>query len=263
MQLKSSPFQVFQTVILALFLRELKTRFGESRLGPIWVIMEPLVHIVVMLLIFSVLMGRMMPEIPYSLFLVTGLVPFFLFKNIVTNLMNSIQANKALFSYRPVRPIAVYLARTLLDTIIYTSIFIFIIIILSWFGAVDVSISNPLELLLTLAMIVLFGLSVGILFSIVVHKFPFFKIVINVLMTLLYFISGVMFPLWVIPSQYLPYLLYNPVLHLIELFRESFFSYYPVTNGISIEIPIFSTLVFGYIGLWFYVKREIYLKSST
>jgi len=261
--LKSSPFHVFQTVVLALFLRELKTRFGENRLGPIWVVGEPLIHIVVMLLIFSVFIGRMMPEIPYSLFLVTGLVPFFLFKNIVTNLMHSIQANKALFSYRPVRPIAVYVARTLLDTIIYSSIFIFIIIALSWFGAVDISIPHPLELLFILAMIILLGLSLGILLSILIHKFPSLKIVVNVFMTLLYFISGVMFPLWVIPSQYLPYLLYNPVLHLIELFRESFFAYYPLTNGISFEIPIFSILIVGYIGLWFYVKREKYLKSST
>ncbi|MFZ3053055.1 MAG: ABC transporter permease [Sulfuricurvum sp.] len=256
-------FKVFRSVVLALFIRELKTRFGESRIGYIWVIVEPLIHILVMLILFSVFMGHAMPEVPFSLFLVTGMVPYFLFKNIVNSVMNSVPANKALFSYRPVRPIAVYVARTLVETMIYVAIFISIIFGMMWFGIEDITIGNPLELLFVLGMLIVLGLTIGIVLSIVTHKFPFLKMLVGVFMTLLYFISGVMFPLWVIPSQYLPYLLCNPVLHLIELFRESFFTYYPLTDGVSIGLPIVSILVFGYIGLWFYEKREIYLKSST
>jgi capsular polysaccharide transport system permease protein len=87
--------------------------------------------------------------------------------------------------------------------------------------------------------------------------------IISVIMTLLYFASGIMYPLWIIPSKYLFYLEYNPVLHLVELFRESFFSYYPLVDGISFELPILFILVVAFVGLWFYEKREIYLKSST
>jgi capsular polysaccharide transport system permease protein len=72
-----------------------------------------------------------------------------------------------------------------------------------------------------------------------------------------------MYPLWIVPSEYIAYLEYNPVLHLIELFRESFFDYYPHIDGISAELPVWMTLCIGFVGLWFYAKRETLLRSST
>lgn len=261
--MKSSPFQVFQTVVSALFLRELKTRFGESRLGYLWIIVEPMIHIVVLLIIFGVFRGRMMPQVPFPLFLVTGLVPYFLFQHIVNALMGSIPANLALFSYKPVRPIAVYVTRTILETLIYGVIFSLILIGFMWFGIASVSIAFPLELIGVTLLIIMFSIAVGIALSLLIHKIPSTKIVVRIGLMLLYFLSGIMYPLWIIPSEYVAYLEYNPVLHLIELFRELFFSYYPHVDGISVALPLWATLCIGCIGLWFYTKRETLLRSST
>jgi len=259
----SSPFQVFRTVIFALFLRELKTRFGESRLGYFWIIIEPMIHIVMLLVIFSVFRSQMMPQVPFSLFLITGLVPYFLFQHIVNALVGSIPANLALFSYKPVKPFAVYVARTFLEVLIYGTIFTLIILSFEWFNIVPVAIGFPLELLGVTALIIFFSMAIGIALSILTHKFPTLKIVIKIALSLLYFLSGIMYPLWIVPSQYLVYLEYNPLLHLVEMFRESFFSYYPHIEGISLTLPIWVILVVGYVGMWFYTKRESLLRSST
>lgn len=256
-------FSVFRSVVLALFIRELKTRFGESRLGYAWVILEPMMHIVMLLVIFSVFQDRMMPQVPFSLFLVTGLIPYFLFQHIANALMGSVPANLALFSYKPVRPIAVYATRTMLEVLIYGTIFGIILIGFWWFDLAPIQIGFPLELFGVTALIILFSVVIGIVLSIVIHKFPSLKMAVKIMFTLLYFLSGIMYPLWIIPSQYLVYLQYNPLLHLIELFRESFFSYYPHIEGISYFLPLWTILVVGYIGMWFYVKREPILRSST
>lgn len=261
--MKSSTFKVFRTVVLALFLRELKTRFGESRFGYIWIILEPMMHIVMLLVIFGVFKDRMMPQVPFSLFLATGLVPYFLFQHIVNALIGSIPANMALFSYKPVRPIAVYVTRTILETLIYGVIFSFILIGFMWFGTTSVTIAFPLELIATTLLIVLFSVAVGLVLSLLVHKLPSVKIAVKIVFTLLYFLSGIMYPLWIIPSGYLTFLEYNPILHLVELFRESFFPYYPHVDGISVAFPLWITLCIGFIGLWFYTKRETLLRSST
>ncbi|HEX5329463.1 ABC transporter permease [Sulfuricurvum sp.] len=261
--MNTSPLQIFRSVIFALFLRELKTRFGESRLGYAWIVLEPMLHIVMLLVIFSVFSNQMMPQVPFSLFLITGLIPFFLFKHIAMALMGSIPANLALFSYKPVKPFSVYITRTILEVLIYGAIFGLILVVFWWFSLVPFSIAFPLELIGTTVLIILFSVSIGIALSVLVHKFESLRMLVNIAFTLLYFLSGIMYPLWVIPSEYLRYLQYNPLLHLIEMFRESFFSYYPQVEGISLTLPFWTILVMGYIGMWFYTKRESLLRSST
>lgn len=263
MDLVLQYFLVFRSVVLALFIRELKTRFGESRLGYAWVIIEPMLHIVMLLVIFSVVRDRMMPQVPFSLFLITGLIPYFLFQHIANALMGSIPANLALFSYKPVRPIAVYATRTMLETLIYGTIFGIILLAFWWFDLAPVQIGFPLELFGISGLIILFSVAVGIGLSILIHKFPSLKMAVKIMFMLLYFLSGIMYPLWIIPSEYLVYLQYNPLLHLIELFRESFFSYYPHIEGISCFLPVWSILFIGYIVMWFYTKRETILRSTT
>ena len=261
--MKLDNFSAFRNVVLALFIRELKTRFGGSKLGYAGVIVEPLLHIVFLILVFSFLRGQMMPQIPFILFMITGLIPYFLFKNIASSLMGSIKGNLALFSYKPVRPFAVYVARTILEVMIYGAIFGIVLGVIWWFDIVPFHIAHPLELLGSIALIVLFAMTFGIILSLVDHVFPSIKIIVNVLLSLLYFLSGVMFPIWIVPSDYLYYLEWNPVLHLIEIFRESFFSSYPQVYGISVSYPFWWVLVMGYIGMWFYSKRESHLRSST
>lgn len=258
-----NKFSIFNSVVFALFIRELKTRFGESRLGYAWVIIEPMLHIVMLLTIFAVFRDRMMPQVPFMLFLVTGLIPYFLFQHIASALMGSIPANLALFTYKPVRPIAVYATRIILEVLIYGTIFGIILIGFWWLDIAQVQIGFPLELLLVSILIVCFSSVVGIALSLLIHKLPSLKIAVKIMFTLIYFLSGIMYPLWIIPSQYLVYLEYNPLLHLIEMFRESFFSYYPHVEGISYTIPLWTILIIGYIGMWFYTKRETLLRSST
>mgnify|MGYP001545718786 FL=1 len=75
-------------VVEALFLRELKTRFGKNRrLGYFWVVGEPMTHILFFLVIFTLIRARTIPQVPIEMFLVTGFVPFFMFRNIVTQIM--------------------------------------------------------------------------------------------------------------------------------------------------------------------------------
>ena len=57
MQFRNS-WQIQRAVFLALFIRELKTRFGKYRLGFFWAMIEPIVHILVLTILFSLLRDR-------------------------------------------------------------------------------------------------------------------------------------------------------------------------------------------------------------
>ncbi|HAX2293506.1 TPA: ABC transporter permease, partial [Escherichia coli] len=51
-----SGFEVQKAAVHALFLRELRTRFGKYRLGYLWAVLEPAAHLLIMLAIFGFFM---------------------------------------------------------------------------------------------------------------------------------------------------------------------------------------------------------------
>ena len=77
-----SGLEVQKAAVKALFLREIKTRFGKYRLGYLWAALEPMAHMLIMLAIFGYVMHRTMPDISFPVFLINGIIPFFVFSNI-------------------------------------------------------------------------------------------------------------------------------------------------------------------------------------
>ncbi|MCW1683773.1 ABC transporter permease, partial [Campylobacter jejuni] len=130
-------------VIHALFFRELKTRFGANRhLGYLWVVGEPMSITLAITAIVTIIREyhhQVMPEgISIFMFLISGIMPYFMFRSIVTQLMNGTQANLALFAYKPVKPIHVFIARTLLEFCILFCDFYHCAFFSGWFFRFDV-----------------------------------------------------------------------------------------------------------------------------
>ena len=81
--------QVMYAAVRALFLRELQTRFGQYRLGYFWILLEPALHIGFMLILFGTVRQRMVPSMDYEVFLVNGILPFFMFRRIATQALKA------------------------------------------------------------------------------------------------------------------------------------------------------------------------------
>jgi capsular polysaccharide transport system permease protein len=75
----------------------------------------------------------------------------------------------------------------------------------------------------------------------------------------LFFISGVFFSVQVIPPEYWPFLLWNPIFHAIELTREAVAPGYSVPQA-SLAYLAFSTMVSLTVSLVFYRRVEQRLK---
>ncbi len=85
-------------VMCALVFRELKARFGNIRyLGYIWVVGETMSVVLLVTIIGTVIREyhhQIMPEgISIFMFLISGIMPFFMFRSIVTQIMNGIGEN--------------------------------------------------------------------------------------------------------------------------------------------------------------------------
>lgn len=243
-------------VLFALLLREFQTRFGSRRMGAFWMIFEPAIHVFVMLFIFSVIRARSVQGMDYPLFLLSGLIPFFMMRNIAKNLMNSVDANKALFVYPNIKILDTYIARSLVEIIIYSTIYLIFLFCLGYWFGFDVSIAHPVSFFGALLTGILFSFGLGILLSILSQAFPSIKSFVGIMFMAMYFISGILFPLWIIPEKYLHWILWNPYAHIISNIRDSAFTYYPSIQGVSVTYPTISTIVMLFCALGLYNVRK-------
>lgn len=255
-----SGLEVQQAAVKALFLREIKTRFGKYRLGYFWAILEPAAHLLVLLTIFGFIMHRTMPDISFPVFLLNGLIPYFLFSNIATRSIGAIEANQGLFNYRPVKPIDTIISRALLETLIYSGVYIILMCVVALFGE-QFSVSSILTLVLTWSLLVIFSFGVGLIFMVLGKTFPETEKFLPIMIKPLYFVSCVMFPLHAIPKEYWPYLLWNPLIHVVELSRESVVAGY-VSEGVSLNYLGLCALLAVFVGLALYRTREEAMLTS-
>lgn len=254
-----SPLEITRSVIFALILREMRGRFGRVRLGAYWVLLEPLAHLCAIGAIMT-MRGRSAPGHDFLVFLLMGLSPFLLFKNITLKLMGGVEANKSLFAYKQIQPFDAFAARAIVEFCIAAMVFLIIYTALTWYG-LDTRIFHPIEWLFVLTLGIIFSFSLGIIFSIIAEEIPESKLILRLIFMPLYFLSGIIFSIQQMPAKYMEYLLWNPYLHIIDLLRASTFQYYRLLNGVSIEFVIKVTVVTTFLALVAYRARKFRLMS--
>src|SRR6185436_12434883 len=103
----------FRELVYFLALRDVKVRYKQTALGVAWVLLQPLLAMGIFSIVFGS-RGLTTAGVPYSLFVVSGLVPWFYFSNATSGASGSIVGNTQLISkvYFPrlAIPLAVVLA---------------------------------------------------------------------------------------------------------------------------------------------------------
>ncbi|HDX4725960.1 TPA: ABC transporter permease [Escherichia coli] len=257
---RRSGFEVQIAAVKALFLREIKTRFGKYRLGYLWALLEPTAHLIILIGIFGYIMHRTMPDISFPVFLLNGLIPYFLFSNIAVRSIGAINSNQGLFNYRPIKPIDTIISRTLLEALIYSGVYIILMSIVGLLGE-EFSFLNIIILAATWGLLIIFSLGIGLIFTVLGKTFPETEKFLPIMIKPLYFISCVMFPLHSIPKIYWGYLLWNPLVHVVELSRQSVVPGY-ISEGVSINYLAFFSLVVFFVGLCLYRFKEEAMLTS-
>lgn len=217
-----TALQIQRSVVLAFFIRELRTRFGNSRLGYYWALIEPLSHVFVLTIFFGALGRHAMPGIEFPLFIITGVFPFFFFRYVADRSADAVSANRALLAYRYVRPLDDIWARVLLELMIFIFGFVFFLLLAAYLGF-HVAPYRPLEVVCAYGALFIFSIGFGIIIGVVSALYPESKKIFSFINRPLYFVSGVFAPLSAVPAEYRYLLLWNPILHALELARESYF----------------------------------------
>src|ERR671934_926480 len=104
----------FRELVYFLALRDVKVRYKQTTLGVAWVLLQPLLAMGIFSVVFGQIARLPSEGVPYPLFVVAGLVPWFYFANATAGASGSIVGNTQLISkvYFPrlVIPLAAVLA---------------------------------------------------------------------------------------------------------------------------------------------------------
>jgi capsular polysaccharide transport system permease protein len=248
-----SGWKVQRAVLSALFLREAVNRLSAGRAAWLWLLLEPLAHLIFLMTLFGFVFHRVIGGVEGAVFIVVGLCGFFTARNTATRSMEAVNANSALFAYRQVLPVDTVLVRAALEGFL---MLITTLLILAGAGLLGLQVvpHDPFTVLLAAGGLWLSGTGLGLVLSVVADLVAEIGKLVRILFTPLYFISGVMFPAMTVPQPYRDWMFYNPFLHGIEILRGGFFAQFHMAPEASLAYLYGFALIVIFFGLALHVR---------
>jgi len=229
-----NPLSVSFAVWRAIFLREALDRLFDMRFAWFWLLAEPVLHMGFIAFIFSVIRMRTVGNADVVVWIIVGMLAFFLFRRTAVQVTHAVDSNRPLFTYRQVKPFDPAIARAVLEAFVMAIISLLILGFVSLLGHE----TFPADALLVMEAVIgiwLFGVGYGLIASVLMALVSEMEHVLKILMMPLYMVSGVILPMVNIPLPFREILMINPIAHGLELVRMGFFPYYHTVPGLSLS----------------------------
>lgn len=248
-----SPLAITLSVWKALFLREALSRLLSRRDAWLWLLLEPVIHIAFIVFLLTSIRMRFVGGIDAVIWVMIGLLAFFMFQRTGTQVMNAISANQALFAYRQVRPVDTVIVRGVLECLLMILISAILAAGAGLFGH-DVIPTDPLTVLSALFGLWIFGLGYGLMTSVASELIPELGKVIGLMIRPLYVLSGVIWPIASVSQPYRDWLLLNPIVHGLEAARLGFAPYYHAAPELNLAYLYGTAMITVFVGLALHVR---------
>jgi capsular polysaccharide transport system permease protein len=251
---KRTSLTIFTSVIRALFLREIQTRFGSQSMGYFWAIFDAMFMVLIFAGLRSAISKHDMNGVDFPVFLASGFLAFYLWKNIISKSLGAFSSNKALFNYVQVKPIDTLITRFIIEVLVSSIATVVFLAIGLYFGY-DISVYNFNMVMLAVTWFALFGFAIGLFGAVVGTFYQNFVKILNIIISPMMFISAIMYTVDSLPPVLQQIILYNPVVHFMEMIHGYYFSEL-TTRFIDYQYMFYWTFIPLFFGLYFYKKAE-------
>lgn len=197
--------------------RDLKTRYSQTALGPLWIIIDPLFNMFVYTVIFGIIARLPSGNTPYAVFTFTALLPWDFFRDAMGSGTSSLLSERHLIS-------KVYFPRLLLPlSRIISSILDFFVSLVILIGMMFYFKITPTwgVLMLPVFMLVaaMSGLGVGFWFSGIIVKYRDFGTISGFLVRVWMYATPVVYSSTLVPEKWKTLYQLNPMTNVIDGFR--------------------------------------------
>lgn len=201
--------------------RELAGRYKGTIMGVLWLFLQPLMMVVVYSFVFSVIMKVRIPGMDnsfhFALYLMTAMMPFFAFQDALLAASNSLFTNSSLI-HKSTLPVVLLPLVPMLATVVTEVIALVIIMLAAFF------LLNQLSWYLLLVPILVFirlclSVAIGYILAILSVFIQDLRQALGLLLTMLMFLTPILYPASMIPAELLPINNLNPLFHLLDAYR--------------------------------------------
>lgn len=225
LELNLRELLAYKDLLFRLVRKEFLLRYQQTLLGPVWVLIQPILTVAMYVLIFNRMLNISTLDTPPILFYLTGITLWSLFSDIFlgtssTFVQNAEVFNKVFFP-RVIAPLSVVLLHGI-RFLIQLGLLLIILLYYYFRGEValpGVAILLSIPVVIITAMIALGG---GLIFSVITAKYRDLSNLLYLIVSLLMFACPIFYPLAFV-YQKVQWLVYaNPLSSLFELFRYAF-----------------------------------------
>lgn len=235
------PFTSFKFLLYQLTQKEIKARYKQSIIGYAWVLLNPLSQLFVYSFVFSVVFRFPTGNIPYPIFLFAALLPWTFFQTSILSATNSLVSHADLLKKVSFpRETIVYAAVASKVVDFFFSVLVFIVLILYYQVPLSVSFIYFFPLFL-IQLLLTTGISLVLAAANLFYRD--IQYVANLLMLLWFYVTPIVYPLAMVPQEYIWLYKLNPMVGLVEGYRSALFGYPFETTIIAWAVGI-SVLIF-------------------
>ena len=245
----------YRDLIILFVKRDITTAYKQTILGPVWIVINPLLSTVVFTVIFGVIADIPTDGVPQFLFYLSGNILWGFFSSCLNRGSGTFLGNARLFGkvYFPrlVMPIS-GIIYNLINFLLQTVVFVILVIVYSLIGA---NVHPNIFILFTPLLVLhtaLLGTAIGLIISSITTKYRDLNVLVSFGVSLLMYITPVVYPISKVPENFRWLMLLNPVAPIVESYRYAFLGcgsfpwpYLLISLAVTIILLIWGVLVFN------------------
>ncbi|GAK50583.1 ABC transporter permease protein [Candidatus Moduliflexus flocculans] len=207
----------YRDLLYFLLWRDVKGRYKQMALGPLWIVIHPLLNMVIFSLVFGVVAKLPSNGVPYPIFTYTAILPWTFFASAVTGATHSLLSNSHLIAKVYFPRLIVPIVSVLAGVIDFSISFVILLGMMAYYGYFPgwKILTLPLFLLLAAAI----GLAVGLWCATWVMHYRDVAQLVSYLVRGWMYVTPVVYAMSIIPERWQPLYRLNPMTNVIEGFR--------------------------------------------
>ncbi|HEY6578827.1 MAG TPA: hypothetical protein VIY09_05855 [Rhizomicrobium sp.] len=218
-------------IIRALAIRDIQSQQTGLAYGLGWVFFDTFLAFAGLLIMKVAIRGYGgIPGIPVVTYLVSGLVPWLMFSSMYHLPDGAIKRSKNLLHLPVVTELDLVLAAAVRGFLIYSIVFVVLATLAAFYDGIGFP-RFPLGIMLMFLSMFIMGIGLGFILMILSRLYAPAGKFVGFFMRFSMILSGVIFQVAMFPSSALPYLAWNPLLHVEELLRTYWFYSYHTPIG--------------------------------
>jgi ABC-2 type transport system permease protein len=238
-------FIKYRHLLKELVIRDIKVKYKRSILGLLWTLLNPLFTMIVLSIVFSNIFQNNIEN--YPVYFIVGQVMFTFFSESTSMAMESIIGNSQLIK-KVYIPKYIFPLSKVLSTfvnLLFALIAVILVVLVMKIKITIAIIFSPLALI----YILIFSMGIGLILASINAFFRDMRHLYGVMLTAWMYLTPVFYPMNIIPKQYLGIVQANPLVYMIEYFRECML--YGIIPSLSLNLTCLAigvvTLIIGLI----------------